>query len=161
MTKREKIILKRETVTKMRDLMIAPDKIMRFRQHGEVAVYDADTDLFLPPNDRQQEMIRKLNRGGEALVYFVLRQNVLVTPGVSFLMDSFLYLSLDLIEFLSDDSDLYRQCLAYTYTHNYNIPEFSEYGDIVVQQTSTGGLKRAYVAPQVIPLNEYGDSKSA
>lgn len=151
MTKREKTILKRETVEKMKNLMIAPDKIERFRQRGEVVIYDADADLFLPPNDEQQAIIRQVSRGGEALVYFVLRHNYSVAPGISYLMDSFLYLSLDLIEFMRNDSEEYRRCLAYTFTKNYTIPEFSEAGDIVVQQTPSGGLKRIPVKTEVMP----------
>lgn len=139
--------LKPEAIMRMNRLGISPNVIDDFRANGRVVMYSADLDIFLPTMDEEEAIIRKLEHDFNAMVYFIIGQTVCLGPGADLVMASFLYVSPEVVQ-LEHDSPIYGPNLVFGYTHCYDDPIDSEYGDIPVQRTPSGGLRRLTLCEQ-------------
>lgn len=142
--------LKPEAIVRMNRLGIRPDIVDDFRLNDTVVAYSADFDIFLSPGSEEQTIIRKLEHDFAAMVYFMFTQTVCFEPGAVFLMESFLYVSPDVVQ-LEHDSPIYGPNFVFAYTHNYDSPIDSEHSDLPVQRTPSGGLRRLTLNEQYDP----------
>lgn len=132
---------KPEAIMRMNRLGIHPAFIDSFRENGHVVMYSADLNTFLPPMDEEMAIIRKLEDDFDAMVYFIIAQTAYFGPGAILPMASFLYVNSDVVQ-LEHDNPIYGPNFVRAYTHNYDSPMDSECGDIYVQRTPSGGLRR-------------------
>lgn len=139
--------LKPEAIMRMNRLGINPDAIEDFRANGRVVMYSADLDKFFSPMAEEKAIIRKLEHDFSAMVYFVFAQAAYFGPGAIVPMASFLYVSPEVVQ-LEHDSPIYGPNLVFAYTHCYDEPIDSEYGDVPVQRTHSGGLRRLTLREQ-------------
>ncbi len=139
--------LKPEAIMRMNRLGISPNVIDDFRANGRVAMYSAEFDKFFSPMEEEAAIIRKLEHDLSAMVYFVFAQTFFLGPGAILPMASFLYVSPEVVQ-LEHDSPIYGPNLVFAYTHCYDDPIDSEYGDIPVQRTPSGGLRRLTLREQ-------------
>jgi len=124
-----------EAIKRMKTLGIIPDAIRQFKNDGTVMTSEPPLGALYWLNDEQKELVREFEERFNALVYMVVRSHV-----EDMKMDSFLFVSDYEEEWEMDNEDV-RDGYAMTWTHNYDIPWFSEFGSIAVQERF-GGLVR-------------------
>lgn len=126
---------KKEAIKRMEVLDIFSETIRQFEEENLVSysVTPLGTNYWL--TEEQREIVKTFEEEYNALVYFAIR-----TETEFGTLDSFLYVSNHKEEWDMDNEDL-EDGYVYAYVYNYDIPEFSEIGLIMVQPRF-GGLVR-------------------
>ena len=125
-----------EAVRRLKALDIFPDAVSQFEKSGAVMVSEPPLGALYYLDDEQKKLVGDFEKEYHALVYLVVRSYTEFGK-----MDSFLYVSDCEEEWDLDFSDV-REGYPFTYTHNYDCSEFSEFGSIGVIKRG-GGLIRS------------------
>ena len=126
---------KREAIKRMEALDIYAEAIRHFKYDGTLNYSEPPMGLNYWLDEEQKKIVRDFEEKYNALVYFVIRSYTNIG-----IMDSFLFVSDYLEEWILDNNDI-RNGYAYAYVYNYDVPEYSEIGMIGIQSIS-GGLVR-------------------
>lgn len=126
---------KAEAVRRMKLFGIFPEAVSLFEKDGAVMCSEPPLGGLYYLSEEQQKLVNDFEEKNDALVYLVVRSFTELGT-----MDSFLYVSDFVEEWEFDLSDV-RDGYPLTYTHNYDCPEFSEFGSIGVEKRG-GGLIR-------------------
>jgi hypothetical protein len=126
---------KREAIKRMEVLDIYAETILQFEEENLVSYSEPPLGANYWLTDEQKEIVKKFEEEYNALVYFVIRSYTEFGT-----LDSFLYISDHEDEWILDNNDI-REGYAYSYVHNYDVPEYSEIGLIGIQPRF-GGLVR-------------------
>lgn len=138
-----------EAVRRMKTLGIIDDAISQFQKDGTVMVSEPPFGALYTIDEEQKKLVEEFEREHNAVVYMVVKCYSTIGK-----MDSFLYVSdyedeweMEAVWFVVEDeetetnnSDMSDGYIM-SYTHNYDAPECSEFGEIGVRQ-SFGGLLR-------------------
>lgn len=125
---------KQEAIKRMQTLKIFPQTIQQFKG-GQVSYSEPPLGANYWLDDEQKEIVKKFEEEHNALVYFVTRSYTEFG-----MLDSLLYVSDYEEEWEMDREDI-QDGYALAYVYNYDIPEYSEFGSIAVQNRF-GGLVR-------------------
>ena len=126
---------KEEAIKRMKALGIINDAIKQFEKDDIVMVTEPPFGALYWLEDDEKEMVRKFEEANDALVYMVVR--AFTDFGK---MDSLLFIS-DYEEEWEMDNEAIVDGYVLSYTKNYDMPDCSEMGSIVVKP-SFGGLLR-------------------
>ncbi len=126
---------KQEALRRMEVLDIYSETIRQFQNEGLISYSEAPLGANYWLTTEQREIVNKFEEEYNALVYFVIRSYTEFGT-----LDSFLYVSDNKEEWGMDNEDL-KENYAVAYVHNYDAPDFSEFGGIAVQPRF-GGLVR-------------------
>lgn len=138
-----------EAVRRMKTLGIIDDAISQFQKDGTVMVSEPPFGALYTIDEEQKKLVEEFEKEHNAVVYMVVKCYSTIGK-----MDSFLYVSdyedeweMEAVWFVVEDeetetnnSDMSDGYIM-SYTHNYDAPECSEFGEIGVRQ-SFGGLLR-------------------
>ena len=126
---------KKEAIRRMDVLDIYSETIRQFEDEDLVSYSEAPLGTNYWLTAEQREVIKTFEEEYNALVYFIVRTNTEIGT-----LDSFLYVSDHEEEWDMDNEDI-KYGYVVAYVHNYNAPEFSEFGSIQVENRF-GGLVR-------------------
>lgn len=126
-------IKKQEAINRMKTLGIFPQTIKQFKG-GQVS-YSEPTGANYWADEDQERIIKEFEEKYNALVYFVIRSYTEFGK-----MDALLYVS-DYSEEWDMDREDINDGYVMAYVYNYDVPDFSEFGSIGVQERF-GGLVR-------------------
>lgn len=126
---------KEEAIRRMEALDIYVDTINQFEDEDLVSYSEPPLGTNFWFNKEQREIIKAFEKEYNALVYFAIRSYTEFGT-----LDSFLYVSDHEEEWEMDNEDL-KDGYVVAYVYNYDMPDFSEFGSIVVQPRF-GGLVR-------------------
>jgi hypothetical protein len=127
-------IKKQEAIKRMKSLGVFLETIRQFKG-GQVSYSEPPLGANYWLDDEQKEIVKKFEEEHNALVYFVTRSYTEFGK-----LDSLLYISDYEEEWEMDREDI-QDGYALAYVYNYDIPEYSEFGSIAVQNRF-GGLVR-------------------
>lgn len=127
-------IKKQEAIQRMKALGIFSQTIKQFKS-GLVSYSEPPMGANYWVDDDQKKIIKEFEEENNALVYFVIRSYTEFGK-----LDAFLYVSDYEEEWEMDRADI-SDDYALAYVYNYDIPEYSEFGSVVVQNRF-GGLVR-------------------
>lgn len=130
-----KEIKKSEAIKRMKALGIYSETIKQFKEDNLISCSEPPLGANYWINDEQKEIIKALEEEYNALAYFVIRSYTQFGK-----LDSILCVSDYKEEWDFDNSEI-KHGYVFAYVHNYDVPEFSEFGSIVVQERF-GGLVR-------------------
>ena len=128
---------KKEAVKRMKALRIIDNAIKQFEKDDIVMVSEPPMGWLYWLNDEEKQMVKEFEEEYNALVYMVVR--AFTNFGK---MDSLLFIS-DYEEEWEMDMESIQDGYVMTYTKNYDMPDCSEMGSIVVKPMF-GGLLRRY-----------------
>lgn len=128
---------KEEAIKRMKALGIINDAIKQFEEDDIVMVTEPPFGALYWLEDDEKEMVREFEEENNALVFMVVR--AFTNFGK---MDSLLFIS-DYEEEWEMDNEAIVDGYVLSYTKNYDMPDCSEMGSIVVKP-SFGGLLRVY-----------------
>jgi hypothetical protein len=126
---------KAEAIKRMKVLNIFPQTIQQFKRSNLVSYSEPPMGANYWLDDEQVKLVKEFEEKHNALVYFVIRSYAEFGK-----LDSFLYVSDHEEEWELDHEDI-ADGYALAYVYNYDIPEYSEFGSIAVQNRF-GGLVR-------------------
>ena len=127
-------IKKQEAIDRMKTLGIFPQTIKQFKG-GQVSYSEPPLGGNFWLDEEQKKIVKEFEEEHNALVYFAIRSYTEFGK-----LDSFLYVSDYEEEWEMDREDIVDGYVI-SYVYNYDIPEYSEIGSIVVQNRF-GGLVR-------------------
>ena len=125
---------KAEALKRMRMLHICSQPIKEFDKEGVLNLSERGGVLYWLDDD-EKKMVNEFETKYEAMVYHVIKNYTDI--GV---MYSLLFVSKHETEWEADNADL-EDGYAFSYVVNADIPEFSEFGSIMVEP-SIGGVRR-------------------
>lgn len=128
---------KAEAVSRMKKMDIFGPAREKFRRSNKVMISEPPFGGLYYLNDAQMEVVKKLEKENNALVYLVVRSFV-----EDMEMESYFYVSDYEDEWEMDNDDI-RDGYAMTWTQNLTYPEFSEFGSICFRSTGGGVLRTA------------------
>ena len=128
---------KEEAIKRMKALGIIDNAIKQFEEDDIVMVTEPPFGALYWLEDDEKEMVKEFEEENNALVFMVVR--AFTNFGK---MDSLLFVS-DYKEEWEMDNEAIVDGYVMSYTKNYNAPDCSEMGSIVVKP-SFGGLLRIY-----------------
>ena len=128
---------KEEAIKRMKALGIIDNAIKQFEEDDIVMVSEPPFGALYWLEDEEKEMVREFEEENNALVYMIVR--AFTNFGK---MDSLLFVS-DYKEDWEMDHDAIVDGYVMSYTKNYDAPECSEMGSIVVKPMF-GGLLRVF-----------------
>lgn len=126
---------KQEAIKRLKALKIIDDAVRQFEKDDVVMVTEPPMGGLYWLEDEEKEMVRKFEEENNALVYMIVRAFTQIGN-----MDSLLFVSDYEEEWEYDNEDIVDGYVM-SYTINYDMPECSEFGSIVVKPTF-GGLLR-------------------
>lgn len=124
---------KQEAIERMKTLGIFSQTIRQFKE-GTVS-YSEPTGANYWLDEVQEKIVKEFEEEHNALVYFVIRSYTEFGK-----LDALLYVSDYEEEWEMDREDI-KDGYALAYVYNYDVPYFSEFGNIVVKNRF-GGLVR-------------------
>ena len=127
---------KAEAIRRMKMLEIFPETIRQFEKENLISVSEPPFGAFYWADEEQQEMIKKIEKECNLLVYMGIMSYTEFGK-----MLSLLYVS-DHKDEWSDDNFNLLNGEAMTYTHNFDAPDCSEFGYIMFKKTPAAGLIR-------------------
>ena len=127
---------KAEAIRRMKMLEIFPETIRQFEKENLISVSEPPFGAFYWADEEQQEVIKKIEKEYNLLVYVGIMSYTEFGK-----MLSLLYVS-DHKDEWSDDNFNLLNGEAMTYTHNFNAEDCSEFGYIMFKKTPAAGLKR-------------------
>ena len=125
-----------EAIKRMKALDIIGDAVEQFRKSGQVMCSEPPHGALYWIDDEQKKLVGEFEKRYNALVYMVVRAYFKEFGK----MDALLYVSDYESEWEQDNIDVSDRC-PLVYVHNYDAPEFSEFGCIEVKPRF-GGLIR-------------------
>lgn len=138
-----------EAVRRMKTLGVIDDAISQFQKDGIVMVSEPPFGALYTIDEEQKKLVEEFENEHNAVVYMVVKCYSTIGK-----MDSFLYVSdyedeweMEAVWFVVEDEETetnnpdMSDGYIMSYTHNYDAPECSEFGEIRVRQ-SFGGLLR-------------------
>lgn len=125
---------KAEALKRMKMLHICSQPIKEFDKEGVLNLSEHGGVLYWLDDD-EKKMVKEFETKYEAMVYHVIKNYTDIG-----LMYSLLFVSKYETEWEEDDADL-EEGYVHSYVVNANIPEFSEFGSIMVEP-SVGGVRR-------------------
>lgn len=128
-------IKKEEAIKRMKALGVFSQTIQQFKKSNLVSYSEPPMGANYWLDDEQKAIVDAFEKEHNSLVYFVIRSYTEFGK-----LDSILYVSDYEEEWEMDNEDIKDGC-ALVYVHNYDVPEFSEFGSIGVQERF-GGLIR-------------------
>ena len=128
-------IKKEEAIKRMKALGVFSQTIQQFKKSNLVSYSEPPMGANYWLDDEQKAIVKVFEEEHNALVYFVVRSYTEFGK-----LDSILYVSDHAEEWEMDNEDL-KDGYALAYVYNYDVPEFSEFGSIGVQERF-GGLIR-------------------
>lgn len=129
---------KAEAINRMKMLGLSKSCIKAFQDRDEVQLSETNGELTeLSKNEELRTYIENLEKTDKILIYHVLHTNTPFGEMYSFLLVS------DYGEEWESDRRNVKNNRLLSYVWNKDVPEYSEYGYIVVTQRS-GGLTRLY-----------------
>ena len=128
---------KEEAIKRMKALGIINDAINQFKRDDVIMVSEPPFGALYWLEDDEKEMVKKFEEENNALVFMVVR--AFTNFGK---MDSLLFVS-DYEEEWEMDNEAIVDGYVMSYTKNYDAPDCSEMGSIVVKP-SFGGLLRVF-----------------
>lgn len=126
---------KQEAIKRLKALDIIDNAIEQFEKEDVIMISEPPMGGLYWLNDEEKEMVRKFEEENDALVYMIVRAFTLFGK-----MDSMLFVSDYEEEWEFDNEDIIDGYVL-TYTVNYDMPDCSEMGSIVVKPMF-GGLVR-------------------
>lgn len=126
---------KEEAIKRLKALDIIDDAINQFENDDIVMVSEPPMGGLYWLNDEEKEMVRKFEKEHNALVYMVVRAFTQFGK-----MDSLLFVG-DYDEEYEMEMEDIKDRYVMSYTINYDMPDCSEFGSIVVKPIF-GGLLR-------------------
>lgn len=126
---------KQEAIKRLKALKIIDDAVRQFEKDDVVMVTEPPMGGLYWLEDEEKEMVRQFEEENNALVYMIVRAFTQLGK-----MDSLLFVSDYEDEWEYDNEDIVDGYVM-SYTVNYDMPECSEFGSIVVKPTF-GGLLR-------------------
>lgn len=127
---------KAEAIKRMRKLGIWNQAIREFKDHDIVLVTEPPIGAVYTLEDELKDRVAEFEEQHNALVYIVVRAFTQFGK-----MDSLVFVSDYPEEWGMDNEDL-NDGYVLTYTINYDMPDCSEMGSIIVRKTVAGGLER-------------------
>lgn len=127
---------KAEAVKRMKAMGIFPQTIKQFEKEGKVSVSEPPVGAFYWLEGEELELVRQFEKEHNALVYVVVRSYTSFGK-----LDSYLFVS-DYKDEWADDNEGAKTGEVLAYVHNYDYPECSEMGYILIEKTIGAGLKR-------------------
>ena len=127
-----------EAIERMRLLKIFPQTISQFEKSDLVSVSEPPFGAFFWVDDFQKELIEKLEKERNILVYM----GILSYTNFGRML-SLLYVS-DYEEEWEDDRSALKNMESVAYVYNYDTPDTSEAGWIGLKYTIGAGLLRSY-----------------
>lgn len=125
----------KEAIKRMKALNIIDDAIEQFAESGQIMVSEPPYGGLYWINEELETLVKEFEEKNNAVVYMVVRSYTEFGK-----MDAFLFVCDYAEEWEIDNEDIAaRYPLAYV--HNYDTPEFSEFGCIEVKPRF-GGLIR-------------------
>lgn len=128
-------IKKAEAIKRMKALGIFPQTIQQFKRENLVSYSEPTMGANYWLDDEQKAIIKEFEQEYNALVYFAIRSYTEFGK-----LDSFLFVSDYEEEWEMDNEDI-KDGYALAYVYNYDVPDFSEIGSIMVKERF-GGLVR-------------------
>ena len=129
---------KAEALARMKLIGIFPEAIKQFDRDGKVNISEPPFGELYWAEDWDLDRIEQFEEDHDALVYLVIRSYT--THGK---MDDYLYVSKHEEEWERDREDL-KNWMPLAYTFNFDDPQLSEIGYIVIEKTMAGGLTRLW-----------------
>ena len=126
---------KEEAIKRLKALHIIDDAIKQFERDDIVMVSEPPFGALYWLDDEQKEIVKDFEEKYDALVYMVVRAFTQFGK-----MDSLLFVSKYSEEYEYEMYNIQEGCVG-SYTINYDMPDCSEYGNIVVKPMF-GGLLR-------------------
>ena len=126
---------KQEAIKRMKALDIIDGAIAQFKNRDVVMVSEPPIGGLYELNDEEKQMVAEFEKEHDALVYMVVRAFTDLGK-----MDSLLFVSDYEEEYEMEMEDI-ADGYVMSYTINHDIPEFSEFGSIMVKPMF-GGLVR-------------------
>ena len=127
-------IKKAEAIKRMKALDIYEETIRQFKE-GLVSCSEPPYGANFWLDDDQEKFVKEFEAEYNAIVYFIIRSYTNFGQ-----LDSILYVSDHKEEWEMDDEDI-KDGYAVAYVRNYDVPEYSEFGTIAVENRF-GGLVR-------------------
>ena len=128
-------IKKAEAIKRMKALGIFPQTIQQFKRENLVSYSEPPMGANYWLDDEQKAIVKEFEQEHNALVYFATRSYTKFGK-----LDSFLFVSDYEEEWEMDNEDI-KDGYALAYIYNYDVPDFSEIGSIMVKERF-GGLVR-------------------
>ena len=128
-------IKKEEALKRMKALGIISQTIQQFKKENLVSCSEPPIGANYWLDDEQKALVEQFEKEHNALVYFVVRSYTSFGK-----MDALLFVS-DYDEEWEMDNDDIKDGYVMSYVHNYDMPDCSEFGSIVVEKRF-GGLIR-------------------
>lgn len=128
-------IKKAEAIKRMKALGIFPQTIQQFKRENLVSYSEPPMGANYWLDDEQKAIVKEFEQEHNALVYFATRSYTKFGK-----LDSFLFVSDYEEEWEMDNEDI-KDGYALAYVYNYDVPDFSEIGSIMVKERF-GGLVR-------------------
>lgn len=130
---------KAEAIKRMKLLKIYPETIAQFEMENLISVSEPPFGAFFWADNETRQRIDEFEKKTDSLVYMVIRSYTTVGK-----MDSYLFVS----DYKNEEWEMDRDDIAHgqvlAYVYNYDVPEFSEFGAIGIQQTIAAGLRRVW-----------------
>lgn len=126
-----------EAIKRMKAFGFFSDTVKLFEKNGTPLSSEPPWGAFYALNDQQKAAVHEFEEEYGGLVYSVIR-SFHQELGV---IDNLLYVSDEKDEWPWDWGDIENMCPC-VYAVNYNTPEFSEFGSIVVKMGAGAGLIR-------------------
>lgn len=130
-----KEIKKAEAIKRMKTLGIFNETIKQFEKEDLVSCSEPPMGANYWLDEDQQKIVKAFEEEHNTLVYFVVRSYTEFGK-----MDALLYVSDYEEEWEMDNNDI-KDGYVLSYVYNYDIPDFSEFGSIMVQ-ARFGGIVR-------------------
>ena len=130
-------IKKAEAIKRMKDLGVFAQTIQQFKTDNLVSYSEPPMGANYWLDDEQKAIVDAFEKEYNALVYFVIRSYTQFGK-----LDSFLYVSDYEDEWEMENEDI-KDGISMAYVHNYDVPDFSEFGSIGVQERFGGLIRTA------------------
>lgn len=130
-------IKKEEAIKRMKALGIISQTIQQFKEENLVSCSEPPMGANYWLDDEQKAMVDAFEKENNALVYFVIRSYTQFGK-----LDTFLYVS-DYDEEWEMDNKAIKERFPMAYVYNHDIPDFSEFGSVGVQERFGGLIRTA------------------
>lgn len=127
-----------EAINRMKMMKIIPDAIKQFKKDDRIMVSEPPIGGLYYIEPELQEFVNNFEKENDALVFLVVR--AFTNFGK---MDSLLFVS-DYKEEWEMDRDDIRDNICMSYTINYDMPDYSEFGSIGYKKMPSGSILRAF-----------------
>lgn len=125
--------MKEEAIRRMKQMGVWEGAVQEFEQKARIFCSERPAGAFFDLDEEQQKILQEVQNDYGGLVYMVVRANTTIG-----LMDSFLWVSKHKEEWDLDREDI-QNGLAFSWTHNYAEPMYSEFGSIIWKMGLAGG----------------------